>query len=228
MKKNFFLVTAIAVSVALLQACNGGNSSTETKTDTTMQTDGGMKNMGPSGDAEHDNMMKKMMDEMGAMKMSGDFDLDFANMMIPHHQSAVDMAQMYLPKGKDEKIKMMAQNIISAQKKEIEELKTMVANHEAAEKKEQHSAKEHGGEKHNELMETMNTMMSKMKDMKMTGDADKDFVMMMIPHHQSSVDMADDELSHGKHVEIKQFAQKVVDGQSKEIKEFNEWLATKK
>lgn len=70
-------------------------------------------------------------------------------------------------------------------------------------------------------MEAMNKMMNEMKGMKMTGDADKDFVMMMIPHHQSAVDMAENEISHGKHVEMKKFAQKFIDEKSKEIKEFN-------
>ncbi len=71
-------------------------------------------------------------------------------------------------------------------------------------------------------MEAMNKMMNEMKGMKMTGDADKDFVMMMIPHHQSAVDMAENEISHDKHVEMKKFAQKFIDEKSKEIKEFNE------
>ena len=164
---------------------------------------------------------------MSAVKMTGDFDIDFANMMIPHHQSAVDMAQMYLPKAKDEKIKTMAQNIIDEQKKEIEELKNLIANHKPAAKGDEHAGSGHAGGEHNELMTAMNTMMDKMKAMKMTGDADKDFVMMMIPHHQSAVDMAENEISHGKHVEMKKFAQKVIDGQSKEIKEFEAFLSAK-
>ena len=164
---------------------------------------------------------------VSAMKMTGDFDLDFANMMIPHHQSAIDMAQAYLPKGKDDKIKTIAQNIIAAQKKEIEELKTMIANHKTAEGK-AHSGAGHAAGEHNELMETMNKMMDKMKGMKMSGDADKDFVMMMIPHHESAVTMAEDEISHGKHYELKKMAQKIIADQNKEIKDFKDWLANQK
>lgn len=225
MKKNILIAAAFALSISLLTACNDSSTTKETTSDTAMNMDeAGMNNMNGSGSKEHDQMMKKMMDDMTAVKMSGDFDVDYANMMIPHHQSAVDMAQSYLPKGKDEKIKTMAQNIIDEQKKEIDELKTLVANHKPAEKKEGSTDAGHAGGEHNELMDIMNKTMEKMKGMKMTGDADKDFAMMMIPHHQSAVDMSENEISHGKHVEMKKFAQKVIDGQSKEIKEFEEWL----
>ncbi len=226
MKKNILIVVAFALSIALIQACNNSSTTKETTSDTAMHNDSlaGTHDMNAAANAEHNNMMKKMKDDMSAVKMTGDFDLDFTNMMIPHHQSAVDMAQSYLPKGKDEKIKTMAQNIIDAQKKEIEELKTLAANHKPSTKKDEHAVAGHAGGEHNELMQAMNTMMDKMTGMKMTGDADKDFVSMMIPHHQSAVDMAENEISHGKHVEMKKFAQKVIDSQSKEIKEFNDWL----
>ena len=230
MKKNILVATALLLSVAFLQACNSGDTKSETTSDTTAHTDaasGTHENHG-AGSGEHDQMMKKMMDDMNAVKMSGDFDLDFANMMIPHHQSAVDMAEQYIPKAKDEKIKSMAQNIINAQKKEIEELRTMIANHKPAEKKEEHSASGHGADGHNELMDAMNKMMEEMKGMKMTGNADKDFVTMMIPHHKSAVDMAENQISHGKNVQLKQFAQKVIDDQSKEISEFQSWLNNNK
>jgi uncharacterized protein (DUF305 family) len=176
---------------------------------------------------EHNQMMTKMDADMKAVKMTGDFDVDFASMMIPHHQSAVDMSEMYLPKAKDEKIKAMAQNIITGQKKEIEELKTLIANHKPSVKKETADAG-HGAGGHNELMDAMTKMMGTMKGMKMSGDADKDFVTMMIPHHQSAVDMAENQISHGKNVETKKFAQKVINDQTKEIKEFNDWLSSKK
>jgi len=223
------LITAALFTAGLfLQSCgNNSSNSVKTDTDTTMSKMEGMDNM----DMKNMNngmmeSMNNMMVSMNAMKMTGDFDLDFANMMIPHHQSAIDMAQAYLPKGKDDKIKTMAQNIIAAQKKEIEELKSMIANHKPADTKDNSDAG-HAAGGHNELMETMNKMMDKMKGMKMSGDADKDFVVMMIPHHESAVTMAEDEISHGKHYELKKMAQKIIADQNKEIKEFNDWLKSK-
>jgi uncharacterized protein (DUF305 family) len=58
---------------------------------------------------------------------SGNADKDFVMMMIPHHQGAIDMAKIELQYGKDEKLKTMAEEIIAAQEKEINELRTWLA-----------------------------------------------------------------------------------------------------
>jgi uncharacterized protein (DUF305 family) len=50
---------------------------------------------------------------------SGDPDRDFARMMIPHHQGAVDMALAELRFGKDERLRRLAQGIIVEQGQEI-------------------------------------------------------------------------------------------------------------
>src|ERR1700737_2058348 len=57
----------------------------------------------------------------GAMNVpfTGDADRDFARMMIPHHQGAIDMALVELRYGKDERLKRLAQEIIVAQQQEI-------------------------------------------------------------------------------------------------------------
>jgi uncharacterized protein (DUF305 family) len=72
---------------------------------------------------------KKMMDDMMAMKSTGDPDKDFAMMMVPHHQGAIDMAEVELKYGKDPALKKMAQEIIDAQRKEIEEFKKWQGEH---------------------------------------------------------------------------------------------------
>lgn len=80
-----------------------------------------MSKMGPSDKAFmecHEKMMKDM-----AMKPTGDADKDFVAMMIPHHQGAIDMAEVELKYGKDPAIRKMAEDIIKAQKAEIEAFK---------------------------------------------------------------------------------------------------------
>lgn len=51
------------------------------------------------------------------------FDRAFVDAMIPHHQSAIEMAQIASEKSKNPEIKELAENIVSAQKKEIEQMK---------------------------------------------------------------------------------------------------------
>jgi uncharacterized protein (DUF305 family) len=67
---------------------------------------------------ENDAAMDKMMHDM-AITASGDVDRDFAAMMVPHHQGAVDMAEAELRYGHNEQLRRIAQEIIVDQLQEI-------------------------------------------------------------------------------------------------------------
>jgi uncharacterized protein (DUF305 family) len=60
-----------------------------------------------------------------------DADKDFAAQMIPHHQSAVDMAKAYLQSGTNTELKTLSQHILDSQIEEIEWLKSWLANHKS-------------------------------------------------------------------------------------------------
>lgn len=62
----------------------------------------------------------------------------------------------------------------------------------------------------------MDKMMAGM-DVKPTGDADADFVAMMIPHHQGAIDMAVAELRYGKNEQLRRIAQEIIVDQQQEI-----------
>ena len=84
----------------------------------------------PSASAEgYMDAMAKMNQEMSSMQMSGDPDVDFARMMIPHHQSAINMARIKLENGKDETLKALAQKVIEDQQREIDELQKWLDQH---------------------------------------------------------------------------------------------------
>ena len=57
------------------------------------------------------------------LKSSNDFDKEFINEMIPHHQMAVMMAQMLQSTTQRQEMKQLASNIISAQTKEINNMR---------------------------------------------------------------------------------------------------------
>ncbi len=68
--------------------------------------------------AENDAAMARMMAGM-SIKSSGDVDRDFAEMMIAHHQGAIDMALAELRHGNNEQLRRIAQEIIVEQQQEI-------------------------------------------------------------------------------------------------------------
>lgn len=216
------LIPAAIATMFVLQACNGDNNSS---TDSKMTTDTTMKmpehndaKMDGNGKMEMDNeLMKSMrssMDKMKAVKMNGDFDAEFAGMMIEHHQGAIDMANIELKSGTDQTMKTLAQNIITAQTEEITKFKTLLAAHKENIVKGEHP----------ELMEAMNGMDAKMRENKMTGNTDKDFAMMMKVHHQGAIEMAKGELGDGKNYEFKKLAQQIIEEQNKEIMQFDNFL----
>lgn len=66
----------------------------------------------------HQHMMRSM-----PTKPSGDTDRDFASMMIPHHQGAIEMARIELRYGKNPELRALATKMIVDQEREIAELK---------------------------------------------------------------------------------------------------------
>ena len=70
--------------------------------------------------------MESMMAEMDAVEPTGDPDADFLFMMIPHHQSAVDMARELLEQSDDPEVTALAEAIIATQEAEIAEMIAML------------------------------------------------------------------------------------------------------
>lgn len=68
--------------------------------------------------------------------------------------------------------------------------------------------------------------MMKQMNVRMSGDPDKDFVMMMMPHHQGAIDMAKVELQYGKDPKLRSMAEEIIKAQEKEIAEMKEWQKT--
>ena len=210
-------IFAAVLILGSLTACNDDKTNTD-KTETVvnpMKTD----SMPGMSDPGMMRSMNNMMLKMTGMKMSGNFDIDFATMMIDHHQGAIEMSEEELKSGSDAKMKTMAINIIAAQKEEQSKLREIIKNAKPM-------TMDMG--KHNELNEETKAMAEDMKNMQMTKNTDQDFARMMIFHHESAVKMAKAEISHGMNAELKSMAKKMISDQEKEIVEFKGWLAATK
>jgi uncharacterized protein (DUF305 family) len=71
--------------------------------------------------------MAKMMRDMHAPGYTGDADVDFLAMMIPHHEGAVEMARLVLVHGKDPLTRQLADEIIASQTSEIAAMRQRLA-----------------------------------------------------------------------------------------------------
>lgn len=220
------LLTIGIMSVVLLSACGNDKDSTTSSTydstaikDHTMVdgTTDTMSNMNMSGtNMSIMGIMDKGMQDMKAMKSSGNPDNDFASMMKMHHMSAIEAAQVQLSQGTDASLKTMAQKMIDDQQKEIAEFNTFLSGHSA-----------HGGGE-TFFKEAMGMMDKMNAPMDHSGSVDRQFVAMMIPHHQGAIDMSHAYIKSGAHEpKMKTMANDIITTQQKEIKELQTWMSKK-
>ena len=224
MKKKILIIASFVAVIIAFAACNSNTEKKATDADTSQTKMNDHKEPNTTDKMSGDMMgaMNGSMMKMEDMKQTGDFDYDFANMMMAHHEGAIAASEVEVAKGTDAQVKGWAQKIIDAQKNEIMQLQDFLKNYKTPEQKTENA------KAHSELHETNEKMQEDMKKMQMSGNMDKDFVTMMIMHHQAAVDMAKDELSHGKNADLKKMAQKMIDDQIKEVSDFQGWLDSHK
>lgn len=166
-------------------------------------------------------IMHDMSAEMGAMQMTGDADHDFATMMVMHHQGAIDMANKELEKGDVEALRTMAQQIIDKQQAEQNELNSFLESDTP-------ESSATGQEFDAEIMTFMDKADGNADLQVLTGDVDHDFAILMTVHHQSAIDVAQSLLHHGHHDDMKAMAGMMVEDQTAEIQQLQDWLLQNK
>ncbi|MFG1710994.1 DUF305 domain-containing protein [Nonomuraea sp. M3C6] len=148
-----------------------------------------------------------------------DADATFAQMMIPHHQQAVEMADLAETRAADKEIKELAAKIKAAQDPEIQTMQGWLT----AWGKPMPSGGMDQGMGHD-----MPGMMSE-EDMKKLEDAkgaafDRQFAELMIAHHNGAIEMARTEQSQGSNAEAKALAKTIETAQQAEVAQMREIL----
>ena len=155
-----------------------------------------------------------------------DTDAMFAQMMIPHHEQAIVLAEMAenpTSEAGPEVISLAAQ-ISSAQGSEIELMKSFltqwdvpVVGHESMD----HSSMDHGSK-----MKGMLSVEELAKLSSLSGKVfDKEWMLAMIAHHESAIEMARTVEQSGKNLEVQALAKTIISGQQVEIDQMNSMLA---
>ncbi|MGO4426959.1 DUF305 domain-containing protein [Streptomyces sp. MCAF7] len=150
-----------------------------------------------------------------------DADVTFAQMMIPHHEQAVEMAKLADDRAEDAEIKTLAGDIEKAQDPEIRTMKSWLNAWGKPESGSGMPGMDHGSGSSDDS--GMPGMMSDkdMKELKAANGAgfDKMFAQMMIDHHNGAIDMAKDEQKNGRNATAKKLADDVVKDQTAEVKQ---------
>lgn len=152
--------------------------------------------------------------EDGAAVGGNGTDRAFVDDMIPHHKSAVEMAKIAQERGQSDFVKGLADDIVASQGEEIgtmEKIRPGLADVKPTPL---------GGGM------GMGMGMEDVASLKTADPFDRAFIEMMLPHHQSAVEMAQVELDKGENSELKDLAEAIIEAQTREIGEMREALTS--
>jgi uncharacterized protein (DUF305 family) len=152
-----------------------------------------------------------------SLKNLGMNEIMFAQGMIPHHQQAIDMSEMALKNGASTEIKKLAKEIISAQQKEISQLKYWLTATKSS------MIMDHDMGMSGMLSKSDLAALKKLKGSKF----DAAFLQSMIAHHEGALEMVS-MLDRTKNSEAKKISADIRKGQTSEITVMKKLLAKSK
>lgn len=206
MKTRTLAVAGTSIALTLLLAACGSTAGTSTDTST------------PSGASAA---------VAQAAGEATDADISFAQLMIPHHQQAVEMADLALDRATSPEVKELAEQIKGAQDPEIQMMSGWLEAWGAPMQMDGADGMDHGGMDMGGM--TMSGMMSD-EDMQALADAsgmdfDQMWLKMMIAHHQGAISMAEQIKAESSNAEVTAVADAVISGQTAEIDTMQQLLA---
>jgi uncharacterized protein (DUF305 family) len=161
----------------------------------------------------------KMPGHMGMMGMRDrgmqqNIDAHFIEQMIPHHEGAIEMAEVALERSTRPEVKKLAEDIITAQTSEITQMQQWYRDWYG---KAPAESMGHGGMH-------MQGMEGDLDALRTAPDFDREFTRQMIVHHESAVMMAQMLESGTTRPEMKKLAADIISSQSREIEMMRGWL----
>ena len=141
-----------------------------------------------------------------------DFDRAFIDAMIPHHESAIEMAKAAKEAGLEQPdLVRVADDILATQQQEIDQMKEWRGDWFGSSEIDPDGAAALG------MSESEMGMQHDADALLNSGDVDTDFAQMMITHHQGAIDMAKRAADEAEHDQLKGLADEIIDAQEREI-----------
>ncbi len=162
----------------------------------------------------------------------GQVDRHFIERMIPHHEEAVEMAQLASSRAKHSEIKRLAASIIQDQTREINQMRTWYKAWYGTNVPAVSSGMGRMGNRsgmmgnHSDRMGMHQSGMSMEMDLqalKNAPDFDREFIRQMVPHHQMAVHMAQMLLNRTNRPDMRNLAQSMIKSQMAEITQMQQW-----
>lgn len=148
---------------------------------------------------------------------NNDADVMFAQMMIPHHEQAVEMASLAGERADSPDVKKLAEKIQAAQQPEIDTLTSWLQQWGETPA----AGGQHGGPGGGGMMAEAD--MAQLEGAR--GAAfDTLFLTMMIEHHEGAISMAEAQLAQGQYPEAKAMAKDIVTSQTAEVQQMRDLL----
>jgi uncharacterized protein (DUF305 family) len=149
-----------------------------------------------------------------------DADIRFAQMMIPHHQQALDMAELAVQRAQRPEVKALAEQIRAAQNPEIDTLTDFLTAWDSQPMEGGMTGMDHSGSSGMMVQGDMDALATA------SGAAfDTKFLEMMIVHHEGAIADAQRQVTDGANAQAKDLAAKIVSDQSAEVERMRELLA---
>lgn len=150
-------------------------------------------------------------------------DTMFAQMMIVHHQGAVEMADVAIERAESEQVRSLAEQISAAQGPEIDTMTSWLSAWEEPVM----ATGETGQMDHGGMQMEGSSQEEAMAELAALSGAEFDtrFLELMIAHHQGAVQMAEDELAEGQNTQARELAQQIIEDQEAEISQMQDILA---
>ena len=151
-----------------------------------------------------------------------DQDTTFAQMMIIHHEGAIEMSQLAIERAESPEVVALAERIAEAQGPEIEEMTAWLSAWGEDVSPGGHGGMDMGGMDMNGMsQEEMMTQLDGMSG----ADFDQAFLEAMIAHHEGAIEMSEQQVADGQNPDAVALAEKIIDDQRAEITEMREILA---